>query len=160
MQAVFNDRRFCRELCRIVQLLKITAAAASKIGTFRLHPNGRWIDNFNDLGKGNLAFLFTNTNAVVLAGAGALAVVGLGQPAQGIIFALGGSLRGAGDTRYPLMVSFVNWFLVRLPLSYALAFPFGMGLTGIWLGVTADYFVRAVLLALRFRSGAWARVRV
>ena len=104
--------------------------------------------------------LFTNTNAVVLAGAGALAVVGLGQPAQGLIFALGGSLRGAGDTRYPLIVSLVNWFLVRLPLSYALAFPLGMGLTGIWLGVTADYFVRAVLLALRFRSGAWARVRV
>jgi putative MATE family efflux protein len=104
--------------------------------------------------------LFTNANGVVLAGAGALAVVGLGQPAQGVIFALGGALRGAGDTRYPLAVSFVNWFVVRLPLAYVLAFPFGLGLTGIWMGVTADYFVRAALLAVRFRSGAWARVRV
>ncbi len=104
--------------------------------------------------------LFTNADAVVVAGAGALAVVGLGQPAQAAIFALGGALRGAGDTRYPLIVSLVNWFLVRLPLAYVLAFPLGFGLTGIWAGVTADYFVRAVLLALRFRSGAWARVRV
>ncbi len=104
--------------------------------------------------------LFTNTEGVVLAGIGALAVVGLGQPAQGVIFALGGALRGAGDTRYPLLVSFVNWFVVRLPLAYLLAFPFGMGLTGIWLAVTVDYFVRAALLALRFRSGAWARVKV
>jgi putative MATE family efflux protein len=104
--------------------------------------------------------IFTVSGAVVLAGVGALAVVGIGQPAQALIFALGGALRGAGDTRYPLMVSLVNWFVVRLPLAYAFAFVFGLGLTGIWLGVTIDYFVRAALLALRFRSGAWARVRV
>ena len=109
---------------------------------------------------GVLLGFFTNSDAVVLAGVGALAVVGLGQPAQGVIFALGGALRGAGDTRYPLLVSFVNWFVVRLPLAYTLAFPLGMGLTGIWLGVTVDYFVRALLLAWRFKSGAWARVRV
>src|SRR4029077_3983081 len=66
--------------------------------------------------------LFTNADAVVIAGAGALAVVGLGQPAQAAIFALGGALRGAGDTRYPLVVSLVNWFVVRLPLPYALPF--------------------------------------
>ncbi|MDQ2951039.1 MAG: MATE family efflux transporter [Chloroflexota bacterium] len=109
---------------------------------------------------GFLLGLFTAVSAVTLAGAGALAVVGLGQPAQAVIFALGGALRGAGDTRYPLIVSLVNWFVIRLPLAYTLAFPFGLGLTGIWLGVTADYFVRAALLAWRFRSGAWARVRV
>ncbi len=104
--------------------------------------------------------IFTISGAVVIAGVGALAVVGIGQPAQALIFALGGALRGAGDTRYPLVVSLVNWFLVRLPLAYVLAFPLGLGLTGIWLGVTVDYFVRAALLALRFRSGAWARVKV
>jgi len=104
--------------------------------------------------------IFTISGAVVLAGTGALAVVGIGQPAQAVIFALGGALRGAGDTRYPLVVSLVNWFLVRLPLAYLFAFVFGLGLSGIWLGVTIDYFVRAGLLALRFRSGAWARVRL
>jgi putative MATE family efflux protein len=104
--------------------------------------------------------VFTVSGAVVIAGVWALAVVGIGQPAQALIFALGGALRGAGDTRYPLVVSLVNWFLVRLPVAYVLAFPLGLGLTGIWLGVTIDYFVRAALLALRFRSGAWARVKV
>ncbi|HKY50799.1 MAG TPA: MATE family efflux transporter [Candidatus Limnocylindria bacterium] len=109
---------------------------------------------------GLLLGLFTISGAVVAAGIGALVVVGIGQPAQAVIFALGGALRGAGDTRYPLIVSFVNWFLVRLPLAYVFGFVFGLGLTGIWLGVTVDYFVRAVLMALRFRSDAWARVRV
>jgi len=104
--------------------------------------------------------IFTISGAVVMAGIGALVVVGIGQPAQAVIFALGGALRGAGDTRYPLIVSLVNWFVVRLPLAYVFAFVFGLGLTGIWLGVTIDYFVRAALLAMRFRSGAWARVKV
>jgi putative MATE family efflux protein len=109
---------------------------------------------------GFLLGLFTVSGAVVIAGIGALAVVGIGQPAQAVIFALGGSLRGAGDTRYPLLVSFLSWFLLRLPLAYAFAFVVGLGLTGIWLGVAVDYFVRAALFALRFRSGAWARVKV
>ncbi len=109
---------------------------------------------------GSLLSLFTNSGAVVAAGIGALAVIGIGQPAQAAIFAIGGALRGAGDTRFPLVVSLVNWFFVRLPLAYVLAFPLGYGLMGIWMGVAVDYFVRAALLAWRFRSGAWAKVRV
>jgi len=104
--------------------------------------------------------VFTNDQGVVQAGVGALAVVGIAQPAQAIIFTLGGALRGAGDTRFPLLASVVNWFVVRLPLAYVLAFPLGLGLTGVWAGIAADYFVRAALLAWRFNSGAWQRVRV
>jgi len=104
--------------------------------------------------------VFTNDQGVVQAGAGALAVVGIAQPAQAIIFTLGGALRGAGDTRFPLLASVVNWFVVRLPLAYVLAFPLGLGLTGVWAGIAADYFVRAALLAWRFNSGAWQRLRV
>ena len=104
--------------------------------------------------------LFTNDERVVQAGIGALAIVGLGQPAQALIFTLGGALRGAGDTRFPLIATVVNWFVVRLPLAYVLAFPLGLGLAGVWAGIAADYFVRAGLLAWRFNSGAWQRVRV
>jgi putative MATE family efflux protein len=104
--------------------------------------------------------VFTNDAGVVEAGVASLAIVGFAQPAQAAIFTLGGALRGAGDTRFPLIATVVNWFVVRLPLAYVLAFPLGLGLTGVWAGVAADYFVRAGLLAWRFNSGAWQRVRV
>lgn len=104
--------------------------------------------------------LFTSAPGVIAAGVGALAVIGVAQPAQAVIFTLGGALRGAGDTRYPLFAALVNWLLVRLPLAYVFAFVVGLGLTGIWLGIAVDYVVRAALLAWRFRSGAWALVRV
>ena len=104
--------------------------------------------------------IFTNDQHVIDAGVGAMAVIGIGQPAQAVIFTLGGALRGAGDTRFPLVATIVNWLVVRLPLAYVLAFPLGLGLTGVWAGIAADYFVRAGLLAWRFNSGAWQRVRV
>ena len=52
---------------------------------------------------GVLLGIFTNDERVIHAGIGALAIVGLGQPAQAVIFTLGGALRGAGDTRFPLI---------------------------------------------------------
>jgi len=104
--------------------------------------------------------IFTNDQGVIDAGVGALTVIGIGQPAQAVIFTLGGALRGSGDTRFPLIATVVNWFVVRLPLAYVLAFPLGLGLAGVWAGIAADYFVRAGLLAWRFNSGAWQRVRV
>jgi putative MATE family efflux protein len=104
--------------------------------------------------------VFTTDEGVVETGVGALAIVGIAQPAQALIFTLGGALRGAGDTRFPLVATIVNWVVVRLPLAYVLAFPLGLGLAGVWAGIAADYFVRAGLLAWRFNSGAWQRVRV
>jgi Na+-driven multidrug efflux pump len=104
--------------------------------------------------------IFTNDQRVVDAGVGAMAIIGIGQPAQAAIFTLGGALRGAGDTRFPLVATIVNWLVVRLPLAYVLAFPLGLGLTGVWAAIAADYFVRAGLLAWRFNSGAWQSVRV
>ena len=103
--------------------------------------------------------LFTSDLTVVAAGVGALIVVGFAQPAQAVNFAIAGALRGAGDTRFTLAATIVNWLLIRLPLAYLLAFPFGLGLAGIWLGVLIDYAVRAGILMLRFRSGRWTRLR-
>ena len=96
---------------------------------------------------------------MIAAGLGALVVVGFAQPAQAVNFAIAGALRGAGDTRFTLAATIVNWLVIRLPLAYLLAFPLGLGLAGIWLGVLIDYAVRAGILMLRFRSGRWTRLR-
>ena len=100
--------------------------------------------------------LFTNDQGVITAGVGALVVIGFAQPAQAVNFAMGGALRGSGDTRFTLATTIVNWFAVRLPLAVLLGFVVGLGLAGIWLAVLLDYCVRACILALRFRSGRWA----
>jgi len=104
--------------------------------------------------------LFTSSPDVVSAGIGSMVVIGIAQPFQAIIFTIGGALRGAGDTRYTLAITIVNWFVVRLPLAVGLGIVVGWGLTGVWLAVAIDYAIRAGLMARRFHSGAWQRRRI
>jgi len=106
-----------------------------------------------------LLALFTSDPGVVAAGIGSTIIIGLAQPAQAVVFALAGSLRGAGDTRYTLRITAFNWIVVRLPLCVLLGGVLGLGLAGVWLALAIDYFIRAGLMALRFRSGAWQRLR-
>jgi Na+-driven multidrug efflux pump len=75
-------------------------------------------------------------------------------------FVLTGALRGAGDTRFVLLVQAVCIWLVRLPLAYRLGLALGLALPGVWAAMVVDMTGRAAFLALRFRSGAWKRLHV
>jgi MATE family multidrug resistance protein len=71
-----------------------------------------------------------------------------------------GALRGAGDTRWPFAVRCGLSWLVFLPVAWVLAFPFGGGLTGAWLGGLAHILLLTSALVWRFRSQAWRRIRI
>lgn len=73
----------------------------------------------------------------------------------GFIFTYAGGLRGAGDTRSPMIVALVGTFLFRLPLVYLLAITFGLGLKGVWYGTLLDWIGRAVVIYAIFRRGKW-----
>jgi Na+-driven multidrug efflux pump len=75
-------------------------------------------------------------------------------------FALGGALRGAGDTRFPLVSILAGLFVFRLGAAVFVAEPLFGTVTAVWLCLLVDYTVKAVLLGARFASGAWKRVRV
>jgi len=72
-------------------------------------------------------------------------------------FPLPNGLKGAGDVRYTTVVSLVSMFAVRVALGYYLGIVLGMGVLGIWLGMIADWAVRAVLFTIRFLRGKWMR---
>lgn len=63
-----------------------------------------------------------------------------------------GALRGLSDTGVPAAVSMVAFWVVALPLGWALATWGGMGAPGIWAGFVAGLFLAAGLLVMRFRS--------
>jgi putative MATE family efflux protein len=78
-------------------------------------------------------------------------------PALGFLFTFAGALRGAGDTRSPMVVSLAGTFVLRLPLVYLLGIHLNMGLRGIWYGTLLDWIGRAILIHAIFRSGSWKR---
>ena len=71
-----------------------------------------------------------------------------------------GSLRGAGDIRFTTVTSMFSVAIIRPLVCYLAAYPLGLGVAGIWLGMLTDQFTRFVLTALRFRSGKWMNRKI
>ena len=84
----------------------------------------------------------------------------LSIPAVGIFFAIDGSLRGAGATRFPLVTSVSGMYALRLPLSYVFAFVFRLGIVGVWIPLVIEYWYRSAVITAYFRRGRWKSVRV
>jgi putative MATE family efflux protein len=87
-----------------------------------------------------------------------MTMLGLAQPLMAIDFALSGALRGAGDTRFPLLSTFLGLICGRVLLSAVftlLHFPVDF----VYGALLADYAIKSQLLAARFRSGRWQGVR-
>ena len=59
-------------------------------------------------------------------------------------------LRGVQDTRVPMWLAIVSYWVVGIPASYAMAFWLDWGPEGLWLGLTVGLGVAALLLGLRF----------
>ena len=102
-----------------------------------------------------------------------LEIIGLAMPALAVTMILSGALRGAGDTRWPLLFSMIGMLGVRLPLAYWFALDsfhvpgtslvvtgWGLGVAGAWYAMAADLAVRAVLILYRFSHGGWKRIEV
>jgi MATE family multidrug resistance protein len=61
-------------------------------------------------------------------------------------------LCGIKDTFVPSIYSLVSYWLMALPLGYFLAFPCGLGISGIWYGILLGVIVSALLLHLRYQK--------
>ena len=84
-------------------------------------------------------------------------ILGVCQPLMAIEFTLGGCLRGAGDTRYPLMTTMIGLIGVRVGLA-ALFVVSGLSVEWIYAALVGDYIIKAVLLLRRFHSGKWQQI--
>jgi MATE family multidrug resistance protein len=103
--------------------------------------------------------LFAADPLVAETGAMAMRIAGAFQPLLALNFVMSGGLRGAGDTRWPLYSKIVSTWGVRLPLVLLLL-GLGVGLTGAWIAMSADFLVQGLLAWWRFRKGAWKAMRV
>lgn len=81
------------------------------------------------------------------------------QPLMAIEFSLGGALRGAGDTRTPLVITMIGLMGVRLSLALIVLLV-GLPVGWVFACLIVDYIVKAVLYVRQFRNGRWARVSI
>lgn len=98
-----------------------------------------------------LASVYTRDRAVLTLGATLIPIAGLFQVFDGIQVVSMGALRGVGDTRGPMLISLLGFWLVGLPVSVYLGFGAGAGPIGIWWGLVAGLAAVAGLLLVRVR---------
>jgi putative MATE family efflux protein len=104
---------------------------------------------------------FEEQRPAIALGVPVLRLIAFAMPplASAIVFTA--SLRGAGDTRVPVLFSLTGFFAVRVPLAYWLTGPaMGLGLLGAWVAMSIDVLVRGLFLMLRFAGGRWKRIEV
>jgi putative MATE family efflux protein len=129
-------------------------------------------------GMGAIFFLFAEPmfvvfcshpeqQGVVRVGVPVLRLVAFAMPALACCIVFTYALRGAGDTRVPVLFTWTGFLAVRIPLAYLLTsdrlnlgvfgtWPGGnLGLLGAWLAMFADLMVRGGFFLYRFASGRW-----
>ena len=120
----------------------------------------------------NVFGFFGRDPAVVEAGVPVLRLIAFAMPALAGQIVFLSALRGAGDTRVPVLFNWFGFLCVRIPLAYLLTRPavdlgplgvvpgFDMGLYGAWIAMVTDIWVRGVFFVLRYAGGRWKRIAV
>lgn len=114
------------------------------------------------LGAPYLVALFLNPQqtGVLAIAPSLLRIVSIAMPPLALMQVFTGALRGAGDTRWPLLVTILGFLGVRLPLAYLFVSTWHWGVQGAWYAMVIDVLVRCALIGFRFLHGGWKRVEV
>ena len=107
-----------------------------------------------------LVSLFTKDKDVIELATMALKIVSICQPFSGASMVLAGALRGAGDTKSVLFITYLGIFLIRIPITYLFLDVLNFGLAGAWIVMTIDLAIRSSLAFYIFRRGKWKYLQV
>jgi MATE family multidrug resistance protein len=99
-----------------------------------------------------IARIFTPDVAIIAAGAALLRVAAFFQLFDGLQVVATGALRGVGDTRTPMFCHFTGYWVIGLPVGILLTFHYGLGATGLWMGLSIGLILIGIVLV-----GFWRR---
>jgi MATE family multidrug resistance protein len=98
-----------------------------------------------------LARLYSRDLEVVAIAAALIPIAGVFQVFDGLQVVAAGILRGVGDTRGPMLINLLGYWVLGLPLSVYLGFVAGRGPVGLWWGLVLGLGVVAISLLIRVR---------
>jgi len=94
--------------------------------------------------------IYTRDVAVTEIAVKLLFLAGVFQISDGLQVSASGALRGLKDTKIPMIVNLISYWIVGIPLGYFLGIQSGWGVEGLWVGLIAGLTVAAVLHNWRF----------
>ncbi len=108
----------------------------------------------------HLMRLYTDNPDVIALGSVCLWCDVILQPFKSANVILTGSLRAAGDSKFPAIVGSLMMWTLGAGTALFLAFVLDLGLIGLWLGMASDEFYRSCANLWRWKSGRWKAATV
>jgi putative MATE family efflux protein len=104
--------------------------------------------------------LFTDEVSVHQFGTLALQIIGVGYIFYGVGMVMEQALNGAGDTKTPTWINIICFWMLQVPIAWALAVYFEMGPTGAFIAIPSAEVILAVISWYCFKRGNWKKVEV
>jgi putative MATE family efflux protein len=105
--------------------------------------------------KGPLLGLFTKDALIIAMVSQALIVSLVWEPGRNFNTIIIPGLKGSGDVYFPVLVGMCFQWGVGVLLAWFLGLKCGLGLTGVFIALASDEWTRGIVMALRWKSGAW-----
>lgn len=70
-------------------------------------------------------------------------------------FVLPNALRAAGDVKFTMITAVISMWLFRIMCSWIFGKFFGLGVFGVWIAMTVDWLVRAIVFNIRYHGKRW-----
>jgi MATE family multidrug resistance protein len=97
-----------------------------------------------------LVSIYTNDAQVIEIAVALLFMAAIFQVSDGLQVSGAGALRGLKDTTVPMIVNFIAYWVIGLPLGYLIGIFWDFGPSGLWVGLIAGLTVAAILHNVRF----------
>jgi Na+-driven multidrug efflux pump len=98
-----------------------------------------------------IAAAFTNNQDIISLSGTLIRIAAIEQAAIALTSVIGGVLKGAGDTRTPMIISTAFTWFYRLPLMYLFIRVWAFPITYIWMLFVSDWFLRALSFIFVYR---------
>ena len=107
-----------------------------------------------------IVMIYTNEPSVIDAASQVLKIIALGMPGIGTQIPVAAALRGAKDTKIPLLANLISVWIFRVIVCNIFLNVFHWGIIGAWVTIVLDQTCRAVIVYTRFLHGKWLNKKI
>ena len=107
-----------------------------------------------------IVMIYTNEPPVIDAASQVLKIIALGMPGIGTQIPISAALRGAKDTKVPLLANLISVWVFRVIVCNIFLNVFNWGIIGAWITIVLDQTCRAVIVYTRFLRGKWLNKKI
>lgn len=107
-----------------------------------------------------LIMAFSRESEILRLALPVMLLLAVNQPGLNFVIAIGGALRGAGDTMNLMKITLVRLWVFFVPFSYLFIITLDQKVAGLWYSEILSIVVFSIVLYYRFKSRKWAHIQI